>query len=355
MQHDLSLLSAIQKLESAHFEVKKMVPLREKLTLKTAAVAHFLIILSTQEQLQKFSDLIRPFWGHIPVLILGGGSNMVLKSDFLGLVVQIANKGISKEIKNDETVVTVQSGENWSDLVDWTCSQDLWGIENLALIPGSVGAAPIQNIGAYGTELKDTFHSLKALHVPSGTWKTFSIDDCHFDYRESFFKSKPGKDYIISSVSLRLSKTPNANIKYPDLQKVLNSEEKLTPSAIAEKVKQIRREKLPDPSILGNVGSFFKNPLVSSEKLIHLQKKYPDIVYFKNSDGMVKIPAAWLIDKAGWKGYRSGEIGVHERQALVLVNFGQARGEEILELAFKIQNDIADKFDINLEIEPSII
>lgn len=355
MTADVTLFEATDSLKKAGFKLQENINLRDRLSLRTNTSARFLITLNSLSDFEKVSLPLGPYLNKIPILFLGGGSNLVLTKDFNGLVVQIANLGISKVAQPEHVFVTAEAGENWSQFVDWSCEQGLWGLENLALIPGSVGASPIQNIGAYGTELKDCFESLTAFHVPSGQWKNFTRSECHFAYRDSFFKTPLGKEYLIASVTFKLSQVPTPNLKYPDLQKLSSAETTLTAQQIAEAVKKIRQEKLPDPKILGNVGSFFKNPFISEVQLAHLQKIDADVVFFRGSDGRIKVPAAWLIDRAGWKGYREGNAGVHERQALVLVNLSEATGFEILQLAEKIQTDVLKKYGIALEAEPSII
>ncbi|GIV44555.1 MAG: UDP-N-acetylenolpyruvoylglucosamine reductase [Bacteroidia bacterium] len=293
----------------------------------------------------------------IPYLILGGGSNILFTQNFEGIVLKNYLKG--KEIiqENAENIwIKVQSGENWHEFVSY-CVENQWnGIENLALIPGTVGAAPIQNIGAYGKELKDVLESLEAFHIPSQEVHTFYLSDCELGYRDSVFKRKYKNQYVILSVTLKLNKKPVLNFSYSDVQKYLETHQ-LTPSIknIYDAVVSIRKEKLPDPAIVGNAGSFFKNPYVTTEKYHSLKKDYFHLPSFFIDEKTVKIPAAWLIEQCGWKGFREKDLGVHPKQPLVLVNYGNAKGKEIYELAQKIMQSVKQKFDIDLEPEVNIL
>ena len=290
------------------------------------------------------------------ILILGGGSNILLTKDFDGLTMRIESKGIKVINENDEfATLKVAAGENWHDFVLWCLKNDLGGVENLALIPGSIGAAPIQNIGAYGVELKSVFSSCEAVSVNSGVKKTFDKAQCQFGYRNSIFKNKLKGKYIITSVNFLLKKSPHyINTSYKELNKKLEGCEK-TIQNIAKAVIDIRSEKLPNPKQIGNSGSFFKNPTIKNSQLEILQKKYHKIPYYKDLEGKIKIPAAWMIDTLGLKGFRSGDAGVHKKQALVLVNYGKADGKDIKALAEKIQLKVFEKFDIILTPEVNII
>ena len=292
----------------------------------------------------------------IPLRILGGGSNLLFTKNFEGLTLQIATKGI--EIINKtraKVLVEVQAGENWHEFVLWSLSNNFGGIENLALIPGSVGAAPIQNIGAYGVELKSVFHSCKAFEITTRKIHTFSNDECEFGYRDSIFKKKLKGKFIILSACFSLQKFPhNIDISYGALNTQL--EDKLaTIQNIAEAVIAIRLSKLPNPKKIGNSGSFFKNPIITLNDLKELQKTFPKLPHYPSKEGSVKIPAGWIIESLGFKGIREGDAGVHEKQALVLVNYGTASGIEILVLAKKIQKAALDKFGISLETEVNIL
>ncbi|MGA0374508.1 MAG: UDP-N-acetylmuramate dehydrogenase [Flavobacteriaceae bacterium] len=290
------------------------------------------------------------------LLILGGGSNLLLTKDFDGLTLRIENRGI--EIVQEEqrsAKVKVAAGENWHDFVLWCLDNDLGGIENLALIPGSVGAAPIQNIGAYGVELSQVFESCEALSIETGELKIFNIEECEFGYRNSIFKNSLKEQYIITSVQFNLSKAPHqTNTSYKGLSEKFDGK---SPSiqSIAQAVVDIRTAKLPDPDQIGNSGSFFKNPVISSKQFTQLQKQYPEIPHYPDQGGKIKIPAAWLIDSLGYKGYRANDAGVHQKQALVLVNYGNASGTEIQKLAHQIKDKVLENFSINLEFEVNIL
>ncbi len=292
-------------------------------------------------------------------LILGGGSNMLLTGDIDALVIHIGLMG--KEILEEgrtHTLIRIMAGENWHDLVLWTLERNLGGLENLSLIPGSVGSAPIQNIGAYGVELKDSFVSCEAVEVATGRKRLFSLEDCRFGYRESFFKQEGKGKFVITSVTLRLTSGEHQlRTEYGTIADELEGADVLHPTItdISNAVIRIRQRKLPDPAILGNSGSFFKNPVVDKGKLAEIQKKYEQVPFYSISEKEVKIPAAWLIDTCGFKGMRVGDAGVHEHQALVLVNYGHASGKEILDLAKKIQTEVRDTFGISIEPEVNIL
>ncbi len=292
------------------------------------------------------------------ILIIGEASNILFKSDFDGIVLMINTKGIEifSETKN-EIILEVKSGENWNNLVDYTVKNKYWGIENLSMIPGNVGAAPIQNIGAYGTELKDVFVSLDAFDTQTGQITTFNKEECKFDYRDSIFKSEHKGRYIVLSIKIKLSKTPKPNISYKALKDYFreNAEKTLSIENIQEAVNIVRSSKLPDPKKIKNSGSFFKNPIIDNSKAKELKRKYPDIPLYKVGNDSTKVAAGWLIEKAGWKGKRFGDAGVHKNQALVLVNYGNASGEEMLKLSQKIATDIQNKFGIKLEREVWVI
>lgn len=293
------------------------------------------------------------------MFILGGGSNMLLTRDIEKTVIHIGllGKKIISETEN-EVIIEAAAGENWHQFVLYTLEQNFGGLENLSLIPGNVGTAPIQNIGAYGVELKDIFVSCKALHIQTLEEKCFDLKDCEFGYRNSIFKNKLKGSYIITSVQFRLSKKNHKlNTGYGAINTFLAEKNIKEPGIrdISDAVIAIRQEKLPDPRILGNSGSFFKNPVISTNALKRLQKEFPKIPSYPAGENLVKIPAGWLIDTAGLKGFRRGDAGVHEKQALVLVNHGSATGREILGLAREIQEKISEKFEISLEPEVNII
>ncbi len=293
------------------------------------------------------------------LFILSGGSNMLLTKNIDALVLHIAIKGITIIEESDSFVsLAVNAGENWHDFVQYCIRKNYGGLENLSLIPGYVGSAPIQNIGAYGVELKDSMIHCEVIEIATGKKHQFSNKDCKFGYRNSIFKNEVKGKYIITQVSFKLTKTNHQiNIDYGVIQEVLNQKEinKPTIKDVSEAVIQIRKSKLPDPSEIGNSGSFFKNPIISATHFAKIQKSNPDIPFYKINEEYIKIPAGWLIEQSGFKGKRWKDAGVHEKQALVLVNHNNATGLEILEVSKKIQNKIKDKFDILLETEVNII
>ena len=290
------------------------------------------------------------------LLVLGGGSNLLLTQDFDGLTLKIENRGI--EILHEDEYgarIKVAAGENWHDFVLWCLEKDFGGVENLALIPGSVGAAPIQNIGAYGVELSQVFERCEAMSRETGEIKIFNKTECEFGYRNSIFKNALKGQYIISSVQFNLTKAPHQiNISYGGLSEKIESK---SPSIqkIAQAVVEIRSAKLPDPLQIGNSGSFFKNPVVDSKQFSALQQQYPNLPHYPDQEGKIKIPAAWLIDHLGFKGYRKNDAGVHQNQALVLVNYGNASGAEIKKLAQQIKDKVLENFSIDLEFEVNIL
>lgn len=291
----------------------------------------------------------------VPLLVIGGGSNLLLTQDIPALVLRMASQGI-RVLHDDGTqvVVEAEAGEAWHPFVLWTLEQGFCGLENLSLIPGTVGAAPMQNIGAYGVEIKDVFAGLTALDRHTGELRDFSLDECNFAYRDSLFKHETGR-WLILRVRFALSRASHLKLDYGPVQQRLAGQgiTEATPNDVSRAICSIRREKLPDPAELGNAGSFFKNPLVSHVLAAELQALYPDLVAYPQADGQMKLAAGWLIDKAGWKGFRDGDAGVHKLQALVLVNYGDATGHDIANLAQRIQRDIAERFKVDLEMEPN--
>ncbi|MBU2922971.1 UDP-N-acetylmuramate dehydrogenase [Winogradskyella psychrotolerans] len=294
-----------------------------------------------------------------PLFILGGGSNMLLTKDIEALVLHINLKGIEVVSETENTVIVkAMAGENWHNFVLWCLQHNYGGIENLSLIPGNIGTAPIQNIGAYGVELKDVFVSCEAMNIKDQSLKTFNKSDCNFGYRESIFKQDLKGQYIITSVNLELTKTNHQlHTDYGVIRNELEANGIKSPTIqdISNAVIAIRQSKLPDPKEIGNSGSFFKNPIISTEDFIKLEQNFPDIPSYKISDTAVKVPAGWLIEKAGFKGKRFKDYGVHNKQALVLVNYGNAAGKDILELAQLIQSTIQRLFNISIETEVNII
>lgn len=291
-----------------------------------------------------------------PLMILGGGSNIVWRADFEGLVLHMGIRGISARAA-DQGYVLVQAsaGESWQQVVDFTLAQGLWGLENLTLIPGTVGAAPIQNIGAYGVEFEQNFVELSALRVEDGALCRFDHAACHFTYRDSLFK-KDGHAYVIIDVTLKLSQKAKPVLSYAGLADFFKDTpiEALTPQHLADAVAQMRRAKLPDPKDIPNTGSFFHNPIVSGEQERELRSRYPDLVSYALPSGQFKLAAAWLIDKAGLKGYSDKGVGVHAHQALVIVNPGKKPGREVLAFAQFTAQKIEREFGVRLAIEPQI-
>jgi UDP-N-acetylmuramate dehydrogenase len=293
------------------------------------------------------------------LLVLGGGSNILLTKDFEGLVIKnnISGKTIVSESK-DDLLVSVGAGENWHEFVKYAIDNNWGGIENLSLIPGTVGAAPMQNIGAYGVEIKEVFHSLEAIEIASGEERTFKADECQFGYRESIFKKQVKGKYIITSVTLKLTKNNHMlNTSYGTIKDILMELGINEPTIkdVSDAVVSIRQSKLPDPKVIGNAGSFFKNPTIDKIDFEGLKIEFPGLPGYVVSESEVKIPAAWLIEQCGWKGERRGNIGVHTKQALVLVNYGGGNGTEIKKLAEDIQNSVSEKFGIELSPEVNFI
>jgi UDP-N-acetylmuramate dehydrogenase len=292
-----------------------------------------------------------------PLLILGGGSNILFTKDYEGLVLKVNFKGVKHQAStSDHVLVSAGAGEKWDELVQYCVNQEWGGLENLSLIPGSVGAAPIQNIGAYGVELKDVFSHLDAIDLQTFEPRRFTISECGFGYRSSIFKQVLKGRYLITSVSFNLSSNPQLDLSYPALQHEIGKSG-LQPSVktVAESVIRIRRSKLPDPEEMGNAGSFFKNPVVRPDVFEGLKSGYPSMPFYDLDDGSYKIPAAWLIEQCGWKGRRFGDAGVHARQPLVLVNYGTATGLQIFELAEQIRESVLKRFGITLEAEVNIL
>jgi len=296
----------------------------------------------------------------VPVLILGGGSNLLFTSDYDGLIIKIDIKGVCV-VNEEQKYVYIESGAGmiWHELVRHCVDQNYGGIENLSLIPGTVGAAPMQNIGAYGVEIKDVFHSLQAIHLNSGEVKTFYKEDCQFGYRDSIFKNRLKGQYAIVSVTLRLDKDPKPNLTYGSLKKSITemgcTEDNVTIKEISDAVIKIRRSKLPNPSKIGNAGSFFKNPKIGGNRLNELQSAFNDIPFYPLGNNRFKVPAGWLIEQCGWKGKVIGNTGTYKNQALVLVNHGNATGKEIYNLSEKILKSVYEKFGIQLEREVNIV
>ena len=293
-----------------------------------------------------------------PFLILGGGSNILFNGNYEGLVIKNNLKGIETTKENHDFVwIKAAAGELWHTFVMHCVNHGWGGIENLSLIPGTVGAAPMQNIGAYGVETKDSFYSLEAINLKTGELEKFNNKKCKFGYRESIFKNEAKGKFFIISVTFKLKKKPKINTSYGDINSLLNDWKIVNPTIadISKAIISIRKSKLPDPKLLGNAGSFFKNPEIEKSHFETLLKNYPDLKSFPAANGKIKIPAAWLIEQTDWKGKRFGNIGVHEKQALVLVNYGGGTGKELIDLANKIIDSVKEKFGVELTPEVNII
>jgi UDP-N-acetylmuramate dehydrogenase len=342
-------------------QVQENFPLRPYNSFGIDAAARYFATFSNVRQL---TEAISNFKEKAPKMVLGGGSNILLTRDFDGFVLKNEVKGIDKVSENEENVyVKVGAGENWHQFV-LQCIKNNWaGVENLSLIPGCVGASPMQNIGAYGVEIKDVFHELTAFHLQEKCNYTFSLKDCAFGYRESIFKHKYKDQFVILNVTFRLNKKPVYNTSYGAIEQELQNMgvKQLSIKAISQAVINIRSSKLPDPAVIGNAGSFFKNPSVSKEKYLSLKEQFDKIVGHENADGSIKLAAGWLIEHTGptdavsWQGYREGDAGVHEKQSLVLVNYGNANGQQLYELSERILQSVNDKFGVLLEREVNIL
>jgi UDP-N-acetylmuramate dehydrogenase len=328
--------------------------LRDKNTFGFDAIAHYFSVAQSAAEIVEllaFADQ-----QSLPLLVLGEGSNVVLVNNIDGLVVKPAIQGIEVSTEDEASVtLRIGAGENWHQLVIHCLVEGYFGIENLSLIPGSVGAAPVQNIGAYGVELKDVLHSVEAVDRRSCEIVTLSRDACQFGYRESIFKSAELGCYIITYINLTLSKIPSTNTRYGAIAAEVESVgERVAPQAVSAAVCRLRLAKLPDPTEIGNAGSFFKNPVIEALKYLELKQRFPTIVAYPDTPGYMKLAAGWLIELCGWKGFRDGNVGVHDKQALVLVNYGEGQADELLALALRIRTSVKDTFGVNLEIEPTI-
>jgi UDP-N-acetylmuramate dehydrogenase len=291
-------------------------------------------------------------------LVLGGGSNILLTKDFDGIVLKNELKGIEIASEDDDHVyLKAGAGENWHQFVLYCVHRNFAGVENLSLIPGNVGASPMQNIGAYGVEIKDVFYELEAFHKHDKAIERFSIEDCGFGYRESVFKNKYRDQFVITSVTYRLNKKPSFNTSYGAIKQELErmGVKELNIQAISQAVINIRTSKLPDPKEIGNAGSFFKNPVISNEEFSKIKRNFPSVVAFPSGGDHTKLAAGWLIEQCGWKGHRKNDAGCYSKQALVLVNYGNATGKEIFELSQSIIQSVKEKFGVILEREVNII
>ena len=340
----------------APLAVQQRASLREHNTFGLPAVARTLVRITSDADVRRVVD--HPEYGRAPKLVLGGGSNLVLTRDVAALVlkIEIAGRRLVRE-EADAWIVEAGAGESWHGLVQWSIEQGYPGLENLALIPGSVGAAPVQNIGAYGVELKDRFDSLDAVDLVTGRSVTLDAGLCRFGYRDSIFKQALAGKSVITRVRLRCPKPWQPVLGYLDLERKVAETGNSRPDArtVFDWVCAIRRAKLPDPAVIGNAGSFFKNPVVTEEQCRDIIGRDPEIVHYPMPDGTVKLAAGWLIDACGWKGKTVGRAGVYEKQALVLVNRGGATGAEVVTLARAIQESVYGRFGIRLEPEPVIV
>jgi len=341
-------------------QIQKQVSLKHCNTLALPSMAEYFCKVTSKAELSEALAWVNKH--KLPMTVLGGGSNVVLVHDLAGLVVQMAIPGVElvSEEQHDR-IVKIGAGENWHQLVLHTLDQGWYGLENLSLIPGLAGAAPIQNIGAYGVELSERFHSLEAIHLATGESILMDLSDCQFGYRDSFFKGKGRDQYAITAINLRLSVQANLCLEYPALKNALISDtgstgqnHPLSPKRVSDAVCAIRRAKLPDPQSIPNAGSFFKNPVITSEQEAELRNSYPQLVSYTQPDGSKKLAAGWLIEQAGWKGKERKGVGVHSQQALVLVNHNNGSGEALLSLASDIQTSVLDKFGLTMEIEPRV-
>ncbi|OWY22762.1 UDP-N-acetylmuramate dehydrogenase [Sphingobacteriales bacterium UPWRP_1] len=337
--------------------ISECVSLKPYNTFGIEVQARYFAHINHIQQVQELATS-KGMFTQMPKLPLGGGSNLLFTQNYNGLVLYNCLKGIAIDRESSQTVwLTVQGGEVWHELVQYCVAQNWGGLENLSLIPGSAGAAPIQNIGAYGVELKDVFVQLQAVHLASGEIHNFSNAECRFGYRNSIFKTAFKGQYFICSVTLQLKKNPQFNLQYGEVQRTLEQLGYINPTvqAVSHAICHIRNAKLPNPAELGNCGSFFKNPELETTTFEYLHRLHNTMPHYPAANGRMKIPAAWLIEQCGWKGRRIGNTGTHVNHALVLVNYGNATGAEIKQLAESIQQSVLDRFGILLEPEVNIL
>lgn len=336
-------------------------PLRQQVSLQSCntlaidACARYLLEVTEPGQIPAAVAFAKQ--QQLPLLVLGGGSNVVLSRDFPGVVLRMALRGIDViDTGHDDIVLDVAAGENWHQLVEYCLQQGCHGLENLALIPGTAGAAPIQNIGAYGVELESLLESVSGWDIAAGEWRTLSAAECRFGYRDSIFKGELRDRFIITAIRLRLKRSFQPQLHYRALADYLQQAgiAQPTPQQLVQAVIDVRRSKLPDPALTPNAGSFFKNPVVSAEQYAELVERFPQLVSFPQPDGGYKLAAGWLLEQAGWKGAQRGAVGVHDRQSLVLVNRDGGSGTELLALAEAIRQDVRERFGVELEIEPRV-
>jgi len=337
-------------------QIRENVSLKNYHTFGIDVYARYFASFSSVEQLDQL--LQEPLVSNTSHLVLGGGSNILFTRNFEGVILRNEQMGIEVVDEDDAHMyVKAGAGENWHKLVLYCVEKNYAGLENLSLIPGNVGASPMQNIGAYGVEIKDVFHELEAFHLYDRCLQRFRLEDCEFGYRESVFKRRLKGQHVISSVTFRLNKKPAFNTSYGAIQQELErmGVKELSIAAISQAVINIRTSKLPDPREVGNAGSFFKNPEVSIEAYERLKAGFSDIVAFPLPGGRVKLAAGWLIEQCGWKGYRNGDAGCYPKQALVLVNYGKASGNEVFALSENIIASVRERFGVTLEREVNIV
>ena len=339
-------------------QIHQNISLKPYNTFGIDARAKHLITIESIKDLDELAELPNLFNKSKPTLVLGGGSNILFTADYDGLIIKNELKGIELVSEDDDHYyVRCAAGENWHEFVLHCIKNNYAGVENLSLIPGNTGASPMQNIGAYGVETKDVFHQLEAFQLQDKELVVFNNQACEFGYRESIFKKKYKGQFIITSVTFKLNKKPVYNTSYGALQQELEAmgNTGLNIGAISQAVINIRKSKLPDPAIIGNAGSFFKNPSIPNQQFSDLKNQFSNIVGFPANNELTKVAAGWLIEQCGWKGYKKGDAGCHEKQALVLVNYGNADGVEILQLSTEIMQSVEEKFGIILQREVNII
>ena len=336
-------------------EILEYVSLKNYNTFGVEAFARWFTEINSEKDLTELFDIEK--WKRVPRLVLGGGSNLLLTKDFDGLVIRINIKGIEAKVEGESVIIEAGAGEVWHKLVMYCVDNGFAGMENLSLIPGSVGASPIQNIGAYGVELKDVFQSCKAFEIETGKILEFNKEQCEFGYRESVFKNQLKGKIIITRVTFVLSTRPSLNISYGAIGEELQKRQISHPTIkdVSDVVSHIRVSKLPDPSTIGNSGSFFKNPIIPEHEFKKIQSVFPDTVHFCLPNSTVKLAAGWLIEQCGWKGKKIGQTGTWKNQALVLVNHGNATGSDVYALSSQIIEDVRSKFGVTLEREVNII
>ena len=336
------------------FEIKENISLKKYNTFGIDVKSHFLVECSSVQELSDFLNIHRK--QELPLMILGGGSNVLFTKDFEGYILRPNIQGIEIiEENNDHVIIRVGAGVDWDEFVE-TCVNKNWsGIENLSLIPGNVGTCPIQNIGAYGVEVKDVIIEVVTLEIDTLKTQLFKNEECNFGYRDSIFKRKLKGRHIITHVVFKLKKQSDFKLNYGNLKEELKRFDEINLKNIRQAVIDVRNSKLPKPEEIGNSGSFFKNPVIERSKANELKKQYSEMPSYRQGDNLIKIPAGWLIEQAGWKGKKIGNVGVHEKQALVLVNYGNASGAEVYKLATKIQKSVKEKFGIEIEMEVNIV